>query len=567
MLRELRIENFILIDELHLVFSEQLNVFSGETGAGKSMIIGALNAGLGEKVNADVIRKGAEKAVIQLIFEIEDALTIERLESIGIDLEEGLLIITREVFESNRSSVRANGRIITMGMLRDMSDFLMDIHGQHAHQALLYAKNHLMYLDLMGNKEHQELIERVQGHYQAIKQMKRELDELASQDSQNDPDYLQYQIDEIDAIGLSEDDDEALSKRFEYFKHLESIHTNVTQVQSGLSSEDDSFSVKDIISKSIQLLREVASFDETLEGIHESMHSVMYEIESINTELRNYLEDMNVDASEMKTVEDRMNAVNTLKMKHGNRVEDILKKRDSLAEQLDLIKTSEKRIQELEQSLLNTKREYVHDAKLLHQSRLTIKEEFVKHVQAELVLLNMDKAKFDVRFIDSKLDEGEYRLSANGFDQVEYMIATNPGMPIGPLTKIASGGEISRIMLAIKIALSHNDMVTTLVFDEVDTGISGQTAKVVGEKIHQITSNYQVICITHLPQIAVMADKHFVIDKNDQVDLTTTTVVAVKDEKQLSEIARMLSGDSESEISLQNAEEMLNQAQHLKSIS
>ncbi len=564
MLIEMRIENFILIEALNLTFSKGLNIFSGETGAGKSMIIGAINAGLGGKVSADLIRKGAPKALVQLIFSVEEQEVIESLTAIGIDMDGDLLIVTREILPSNRSVVRLNDRVITLPTLRALSDLLIDIHGQHEHQTLLYPKNHLKYLDLMGDLKHQGLIESVKDEYTIIKGLQKEIEELSVVENV-DVNYLNFQLQEIDALKLTEDDERHLEDKFKYYKNIETIFSNTQSVLQILSGEQEN-GVKEMLTKAISLITEVSTFDEKLQTYLTQFNDTLYQLDDLQSEVRHYVEGLDVDEKEMFEVEERMNAINELKIKYGKTVEDILTKRTELEDKLSIATQREQILAELHHKILTSKKNYIKKSKVLQASRHKLKLEFELNVLKELKLLNMIDCQFDATFVEKKLPDGEYRLSPNGFDDVEFMISTNPGMSLKPLAKIASGGEISRIMLAIKIALSHHDVIKTLVFDEVDTGISGQTAIVVGEKIQEITRDYQVLCITHLPQIAVMADCHFYINKSVNQGLGVTDVKSLDDHEKLSEIARMLSGTN-SDTAKQNAKEMLTQAKIYKSIS
>ncbi|MBN2796854.1 MAG: DNA repair protein RecN [Clostridia bacterium] len=562
MLRELRIENFILITKLHLNFNKGLNIFTGETGAGKSMIIGAINAGLGEKVNSDCIRIGAEKAEVQLIFDIEDQEVSNGIKALGVEMEDTLLIVTRVILPSNRSTIRLNDRVVTLSTLNEVGKLLMDIHGQHAHQGLLYPKNHLKYLDMMGSSNHQADLEQVFTSYHTIKQIQQKLEHLVNLSPEYDADYLSYQLNEIDALNLTEEDDEPLTQKYEYYKHLETIHSHVSQL-SQLFSADEGYSIKDMLQTGISLIQPIHSYDEQLDRIHGALHNMMYAADDAFSELRHFMDNMEVDEEEMRYVEERVNTINHLKMKHGKKITDILEKREEINRRLKEIEQHANEIQFLEQQLVSEKRNYLKAAKALSESRQQITKLFVQGVTVELDVLNMKDSIFDIKFFENTLNEGEYRLSPYGLDQVEFMISTNPGMPIGPLSKIASGGEMSRIMLAIKLALAHHDAIDTLVFDEVDTGISGHTARVVGEKLYDVSSNYQVLCITHLPQIAAMADEHFLIQKNSYDASTETSVLSLNSEERKRELARMLSGQV-SEVSLRNAEEMVADANRIK---
>jgi len=564
MLLEMSIENFILIRQLSLSFNKGLNVFTGETGAGKSMIIGGINAGLGEKIQGDVVGFNADKAVIQLVFQVESRAVLDLLNQVGVDLEDDILIISREIFPSHRSVVRMNGRIVTLAVLKEVSAYLLDIHGQHAHQALLYPKNHLYYLDLMGDQSHQTLLREVEVAYAAVKTAQAAIKEHEDKIVDVDVDYLRFQINEIDSLNLKPEDEEGLEQKYAYYKNMEEIFSTIQQVQGAFTSDDHPYGLKDIITQCSQWIHKISSYDGRLSEIADQIDGLMYQIDDLNGDLRQYADHLDVDEEEMYQVEARMNEINTLKIKHGTTIDVIINKRNHLMETLQEAENYEAISFELHEDIKAKKKDYLESAGALHDSRLILKEVFENKVTAEMKMLNMAHGQFEVSFQENQLSPGAYKLSKLGIDDISFNISTNPGMPLGPLSKIASGGEISRIMLAIKMALAHNDQVTTLVFDEVDTGISGHTARIVGEKMHLMTKNYQVILITHLPQITVMADHHFKIDKMVVNGLTESSVFTVNSDLQLKEIARMLSGNEDSQVAIQNAEEMIMNARLFK---
>lgn len=564
MLLEMGIENFILIKKLNLTFKEGLNVFTGETGAGKSMIIGGINIGLGEKVPDHVVGFGAEKAVIQLVFSVENQDVELILEDYGVTLEEGLLIITREIFVSNRTVVRMNGRMVTLSVLKEVSKLLIDVHGQHAHQALLYPKNHMHYLDLMGDDDHQRLIVQVEEAYKNIKTSQGQLKQLQEENFDIDRDYILFQMQEIDALNLKGDEESSLEQKFDYYKNMELIFRNMQLIQESFSSDENPYSLKETLINCSKWINPLSSYDDDLKSISDTLHSIMYTVDDLNHDIRRFVDQLEVDEEDMFEVESRMNAINGLKLKHGKTVEDILNKRQTLALTLKNADEHLSNLEDLKLELHGYKKKYLELAGQLNHSRLEIKGPFEERVMAEMAMLNMADGVFQVTFEESNLEEGAFRLSKSGVDQVSFLISTNPGMPLSPLSKVASGGEISRMMLAIKMALSHHDDVKTLVFDEVDTGISGTTALIVGEKMHLLTKNYQVILITHLPQIAVMADGHFKIDKAVADNITESSVFKIEDGQRLKEMARMLSGKQSSAIAIENAHEMFRDAEKFK---
>lgn len=563
MLLEMRVENFILIDKLSIQFHSGLNIFTGETGAGKSMIIGALSAGLGGKCNSDSIRQNADKAFIQLVYEVEFP---EAFESLGLELEDNMLIISREIHQNNRSIIRINDRAATLSTLIEVSKLLMDIHGQHAHQTLLYPKNHLNYLDLLGGESHRDLMQLVKQAYTVIKSLQTQISDIESLDLQHlDESYIKFQLDEINSVALTEDDEDHLEKKYAYYKNIEMIYSQIQTTVHLMSGDHDQEGMKSLTNLASRQLSDVSSYDTALEIFSSRMENISFELDDLSSELRHYLDHLDIDEREMYEVESRMNAVSALKVKYGKTIADILFKKDQLQDQLSIINDRDSKIDLLKEDLKQQRKIYVDHAKRLSASRLLLKTAFEKAVEQELNDLNMQDCSFEVNF--NWLEKNEYRLALTGLDQVEFMISTNKGMPKGPLSKIASGGEISRIMLAIKLALSNHDFINSLVFDEVDTGISGNTAIVVSEKIYTITQNYQVICITHLPQIAAMSDRHFILNKVTHKNSTTTEVVEINNEEKHKELARMLSGYDHSQLSIDAAIELLTLANKFKRIS
>lgn len=562
MLLEIRIENFILIEKLNISFSDNLNIFTGETGAGKSMIFGALNFGLGEKANGECVRTGLNKAVVQLVFSINDPIVLKVLNNYDIELEDGLLILTREIHVSGRTIIRINDRISTLKVLREVTAHLIDIHGQHAHQSLLYSKNHIELLDLMGDESHQNLKKSVKETFSNIKNLHNEIKKLSLKDQGNiDINYLKFQITEIDSLEITKEDEESLEEKFNFYKNIEIIQKSVFNTLQILIGDHEIKGLKEMSDLAIKTIEPIVSYDEKLKPIMENFNSIFYHLEDISTELRQYLERMDIDEQEMFVIEQRMNSINELKLKHGKSIFLILQKRDMLREQLKSVLSKDEVLKSLEFNLKIENEHFMKLAEDLSRKRRDLAKIFSKEVLEQLKMLNMANCDFDVEFARN----GNKKVT--GIDDLEFIISTNPGISLKPLAKIASGGEISRVMLAIKIALASVDQMETLVFDEVDTGISGSTALIVGEKLHEISKYYQIICITHLPQIAVMSDSHFLISKETDGILANTKVAKLNTEKRFNEVARMLSGDEQSKISIDNAKEMVETASLYKSQS
>ncbi len=546
MILELNIENFILIDQLKLEFSDGLNIFTGETGAGKSMIIGAINACLGSRVSKDVIRYNKKKAVIQIVFTVDSEYVRNFLEELDVDSD--IIVITREITEY-KSMIRLNDKIITLSTLKSITPYLIDIHGQHEQSQLLYPKNHIQYLDEKGDISHKEKLKEVRDLYLKIKEIDQRIEEMMTISPKDyDIDYIEFQINEIDELNLNASDDELLEEKHHYYKNIQLINNNVSSVKEIISE-----TIKDHLDTSLHLLREIKDYDKKLLDIYTQLEGTMYEIEDINHNIVRFIDDIEVDEEEMMYIENRMDKINTLKLKHGNTIKEILEKRDDLTDKIKYINEYNDRLNTLKNEKIHYTKEYIQKSKILSESRKKIKINFVSDIQKELQFLNMENTVFD---IDISIDDDRYKLSKDGIDTVEFLIKPATNLPFHSLAKIASGGELSRIMLAMKIVLNRDN--NTLIFDEIDSGISGRTAIKVGDKIKELSSTNQILCITHLPQISTKADRHFLIEKGMKNNEISTRIYVLNNEDKLKETARLLSGNEEDLNSLMVAKNMLN---------
>lgn len=543
MLLELHVKNLALIERADVEFESGLNIMTGETGAGKSIIIGSVNLALGQKVPKDIIRKGAEYAYVELIFTVEEA-TRSKLESCDVLPDEnGLIIITRKIMP-NRSISKINDETVTVGKLRQVTGLLIDIHGQHEHQSLLHASRHLEILDAYAKNEVQGLKEEVASVYKEY----RELDaEWKSGDEDGDSrrreaDFLRFEIEEIENAAIRDGEEEELTEIYRRY-------VNGRKIMESLSAAYDAADV-DGLGRAIHQMGEVTSYDTKLEAIEEQLYDAEAILNDVRHAMREYLDDMSYDEEELAQIEARLDLIHNLQAKYGTTAAKIERSLEEKRQRLEQLDNYDEYRQQLKLRLEKTTSELEKLSKQLSQIRKKQAEPLTERIREGLIDLNFLDVAFSMEF--KKMDH----YSANGYDEAEFVISTNPGEPLRPLGNVASGGELSRIMLAIKTILADTDEIETLIFDEIDTGISGRTAQKVSEKLAIISENHQVICITHLPQIAAMADSHFEITKSTSDGKTTTRIHALDQERMTEELARLLGGAEITDAVKKNAYEM-----------
>lgn len=556
MLLELYIENFVLIDQLTIPFEKGLNILTGETGAGKSILLGALDLILGGKFNKDLIKNIHEKSTIQGTFEINDDCT-KLLAEHGIDAEDGLIMISRDMHHSGRSVLRANGRMVPRSIISSLGDILMDIHGQHEHQSLLNAGTHIKTLDTFAFDSVEKLLIQVSESYQKMKSVEKQLDEinLSPEEVQRELELIRYQIDEIEKADLKSNEDDDIENRLEYLKNFEQIHNVMHGAHEALSSDEG------IYNQLTDILRDVSTvekYDESIEEIKKGLETVFYTIEGLTSDIRQFADGVEYMPEELTEVENRLNVINDLKRKYGQNISDVLDYFKDLQKRLEELENHTDRVDSLKRQLKKEQETYDAIALKLSMKRQQAATSFDKQIMREINALNMKDAKFKTTF------EPSDSRRQDGTDKVEFMISTNPGQPLRPLKKVVSGGELSRIMLSIKLILGKLDGIPSLVFDEVDTGISGKTASVVGEKLQKIADSHQVICVTHLPQIAVMADHHLYIEKQTQASDTVSSVRSLNHDERIEEIGRLIGGDTITETTRVHALELLELAKKRK---
>lgn len=557
MLRSLHVKNLALIDEIEVEFGEGLNILTGETGAGKSIILGSVNLALGGRYTRDIIRDGADYGFVELTFEIRDPGQIERLKALDVFPEEGMVVLSRRLMEG-RSVSRINGETVTMGLLREVSAVLIDIHGQHEHQSLLYKKNHLEILDAFAREEGAGCRQAVQEAYRDYRACEKELEEVSMDESQRAKEmaFLEFEVEEIEKAALQEGEDEELESAYRRMANGRKIAGSALEAYRYTSEDPDS--ACENLSRAIRALSEAAECDEGARQLQEQLVEVDSLLNDFNRELSDYSKSCEYSEEELYETENRLNEINRLKVKYGGTVGEILAYQEQQAGKLEKLQDYEAYLAGLEKKAREAEALLVKACRSLSQVRKSQAAILEKAVQKGLEELNFADVRFEIHFEELKSYTG------NGTDDVEFMISLNPGQPLRPLKDVASGGELSRIMLAIRTVMARRDDIETLIFDEIDVGISGRTAQKVSEKMALIGKSHQVICITHLAQIAAMADAHYVIEKTVEEMETRTRIRRLTEEDSVRELARILGGARITEAVLTNAREMKELAKGIK---
>lgn len=546
MLQNLHVKNLALIDEAEVDFSEGLNVLSGETGAGKSIIIGSIGIALGEKVSKDIIRKDADYALVELIFTVDGPVR-EKLIALDIPMEDEQVILTRRI-TSGRPIAKINSESVSTAKLKEVAALLIDIHGQHEHQSLLNKKNHLQILDSYAKKSLKDVLQKLSDIYHEYSILRKELKEASTDSGQRSRElsFLQYEVEEIENANLISGEDEELEAQYKKYSNSQKIMGSIGQVYK-LTAENGA---SELTGHAVQEIASVSSYDEQVKSLENQLMEIDNLLNDFNYELTNYIQDAQFDEEHFYEVEKRLDLINELKAKYGGSIEKILSEYEEKKERIEKLSDYDAYLSGLQQDVESKETQLEQLCKKVSQIRKKAALELTKKIKSALVDLNFLDVQFELQFCRKK----EY--SASGYDEAEFLISTNPGEPLKSLTKIASGGELSRIMLAIKAVLADCDEIGTLVFDEIDTGISGRTAQMVSEKMSVISSKHQVICITHLPQIASMADSHFLIEKSSKRNKTVTNIRKMKEEESVLELGRMLGGAKVTDTVLQSAREM-----------
>ncbi len=559
MLLNLHVKNLALIEEVDANFGNGLIVLTGETGAGKSLILGSVNIALGNKVSKDIIRHGSEYALVELTFLINKNCA-KQLKKYDIYMEEdNIVTVTRKIYEG-RSVSKINGETVNVKTLKNVMALLIDIHGQHDHQSLLYTKNHLNILDKYAHEDIFALKEKIKSEYTRYNKLNKELEEFNIDESikTREIEFATYEVNEINGANLKIDEDAILEDEFKKISNSENIVSGLSSIYNTLSYETAG-GLGDIINKAVMDINGIKNIDENVE----QFQSMLYDIDTLCRELTSQIYDYNnqmeFNPVYAKEVEDRLNIINRLKIKYGNTIEEILAYKDEKESYLEKLNNMTEEMEKIKNEISNVEDTLKELCEKLSEKRAVAAIELEKIVKRALIDLNFISVEFKIQINRKEC------FSDNGFDDVEFLISTNPGEPVKPLAKVASGGELSRIMLAIKSILAAEDEIDTLIFDEIDTGISGKTANMVAEKMAKISRNHQVICISHLSQIAAMADSHFLIKKSANDNSTTTSILKLNREESIKELVRINGGSEITEAGIIHAAEMKDMADRTKS--
>ena len=556
MLINLHVRNLALIEEEDIDFGEGLNILSGETGAGKSIILGSINAALGSKTSPDFIRTGCDYGLAEITFYVPEHKR-EVLKAMGVEeIDDGELVISRKIMQS-RSQIKVNGQAFTSGQTRLLAHELIDIHGQHDNQILMDENNHLDVIDEYDNDNISSILKEYQDSYKEYLKCKKAYDSLSidEEERRKETAFLEYEINELESAALKPGEDEELECEYRRMNNYQKIADNLSEVSMLLS--DGEHNLCDMAGQAVKCMIQASEYDETLSDNSNILSDIESLLSDVSHNLSVYMSDFSFDQNSFVQIEERLDLINSLKMKYA----------DSIDRMLEILEQKRQKLEEFndyDAVILSRKNELDNSYKKLQRigERLSIARKkaaagFTREITDALKELNFLDVKFEVLFTDKDADQ-------RGMDSVCFMISTNPGEALKPLARIASGGELSRIMLAIKSVMAESDLNKTLIFDEIDAGISGKTAQMVAEKLSRISGNNQIICITHLPQIAAMADSHYVIAKSTKDNRTISNIRRLSDDESIYEIARMLGGKDITEAVILNAKELKSTAKAMK---
>lgn len=558
MLLNLHVKNLALIDEIEVEFGDHLNILTGETGAGKSILLGSMNAALGNKISQDMIRPGENYALVELLFHIDHPEVLKKLEEMDIAVEDGEVLISRKIL-NRRNICKVNGTTVTVPKLKEISSMFIDIHSQHEHQSLLNKNKHLKIVDEFSKKESQGIKENIKEIYEKYADIKRVLEEEYSDQEKRkrELDFILYEINEIQSAALQPGEDEELEKQYRKMINSKKIMENLHAAYH-ITGYDDAMSAGSQIGNALREMMSAAQYDESLASLTDQLETVDGIMNDFNRDLSAYMTEMEFDEQEFYEVEQRLNTINGLKSKFGATIDDVQSYLDTLEEKRDQICHFEENKEALMRELEETEQILRAECQKLSKIRKENARRLCQKMTEALKDLNFLDVTFTMEFQDLP------HYTKNGMDEAVFMISTNPGLPVRPLNEVASGGELSRIMLAIKSVLADVDQVDTLIFDEIDSGISGRTAQKVSEKMVVIAKSHQVIAITHLPQIAAMADNHYLIEKRVEGVHTKTIMTALEGEASVTELARILGGVEVTDAVLESAKEMKELAERTK---
>mgnify|MGYP004506698497 FL=1 len=555
MLISLHVKNLALIQETEVNFAEGLNILSGETGAGKSIIIGSINLALGARADKDMIRNGAEYALVELVFQVTDQELLEQIHALEIPVEEDGIIIIQRKIQPNRSICKIGGETATTRQLKELSELLIDIHGQHEHQSLLYKKNHMEILDSFAGEELAQLKQDLKQKYHTYTALQKEIEETGMDEGlcAKELSLAEFEYQEIAEAALHVGEDDELETSYRRMSNSRQIVEAASRAYQ-LTGDGEDQTAADAVGRAVRELRSIEEYDDNAKSLVAELEQIDGLLNDFNRNIAEYLSDMEFDGEVFAQTQERLNLLNHLKLKYGGTIEAVLEYQQQQAQRIEKLQNMDAYREQLVYKLAGQKEEL---------ERLCSKISAIRQKEAKKLAGDMVKALTDLNFLEVKFEiqvRHKEEYAANGYDDVEFMISTNPGEPMKSLGSVASGGELSRIMLAIKTVLASRDRIPTMIFDEIDTGISGKTAWKVSEKLGVLSRSHQIICITHLPQIAAMADAHYRIAKQAVNQKTETGITRLPQEEVVEELARMLGGETITDTVRENARELLHTA-------
>lgn len=556
MLSELYIENLAVIEKATIDFSDKLNVFTGETGAGKSILINGINAILGQRVTKDIVRTGTDKAVISALFTDIGDNVLQVLDELGISAEDGQLFLTREIRSDGGSVARVNSRAVNVSVLKAIGETLVTIHGQHDNQILMAPERHIEILDSYAESE--ALIEDYHSSFRELQSIAKKINKIKTEQSKKEFRMAELAdiVEEINALNIHEGEDKEIEAELNISKNAVAISEALYMAKQLLSGDDDTDGAVEMTQRASKSVEEYTDIMTEISPIYDRLSSAAIEMEDISEEIGSLLDSLDIDPKRYDYLNQRSDELRRIMKKYGPELDDVLTTLENSLNELDELSGAEQSLDELNKEKERLLAEVSRKAKALSDHRKKAGERFVSQVTEELEFLNMPKVKLVVQQKTGK-------LTINGMDSIEFLISANLGEEPKPIAKIASGGELSRIMLALKNVIAEKDSIGTLIFDEIDTGVSGRAAQKIGIKLKQISRLRQVLCVTHLAQMAVMADNHLLIEKNIQGDRTVTTVRTLDHEQRKYEIARIMGGENITELMLENAEQYLKDADNM----
>jgi len=560
MLLQLNIKNFALIENLSISFDKGFNVFTGETGAGKSILIDAISYVLGSKFNKDLIRTGENKTCVEAVFTIENEKTFELLKELSIDYED-LIIIERETFQSGKSIIKVNGKAILIASLKRITSLLLDIHGQHENQNMLDPLSHVVYLDYFIEDKVDDELQKYRALYEKLSSIRTRINALSgsSGDEEKVIDFIKYQINEIQKAKLMIGEDDELQERASVLSNAEKISGTLNRVYDTLyEGNDHNAAIFDSLGAAIRDLSSIESHHQDIKKFSQEIQDIYYSLEGVIEEIRDFRGGLYYDENELEEINSRIFQISGLKKKYGKSIKEILEYLDKLSIQYDESVNRAEILEKLKKEEAGVLKDTKVQAEIIHKIRCEASKALEKRMLQELSYIGLGKSVFQAYV------EQTDKIQPNGSDKVQFLISTNPGEPLKPLEKVVSGGELSRIMLALKTIFVDKDKIPSVIFDEIDTGVSGRIAQSVSEKMYKVSVDHQVFCVTHLPQIASMSDNHYHVSKETRNGKTYTDVTILDRAGKEMEIARMIGGSQVTIITVENAKELIDLADKKK---